>query len=217
MHAPSTTLPHAAFARADLPEQKDERRQLILRAAAEEIASLGSGKDFTINSLAKRAGLAKGTVYLYFSSKSAILLELLIEATDLLTSKLITAISILPPPVSARDLAREIEASFNCLEESRQYSCLFKSISLDSAGREQFHEHAMPSLEKLDALLRQRFPQLREGEGMEIIFFSWALRLGHYAIQETKHECRDDVECLPKVEPATGLIRLIEGYLFRPQ
>ncbi|MEZ0297815.1 MAG: TetR/AcrR family transcriptional regulator [Candidatus Methylacidiphilales bacterium] len=210
----SSISPSTAFQRADLPEQKDERRHLILRAAAEEIASLGKDKDFTINSLARRAGLAKGTVYLYFPSKGAIMLELLMEASDLLIADLMKDVAALPDPICARDLASVIERSFVRSDETRQFSRLFKNLSLDSSGRDQFHDHSIPRLLELDALLRKRLPQLQPGDGMELIFFSWALRLGYSAIEETKAECKP--KCEPKFDPSIGLIRMVEGYLHRP-
>jgi hypothetical protein len=50
---------------------------------------------------------------------------------------------------------------------------------------------------------------------MELIFFSWALRLGYNAIQEAKADCK--TRCEPKIDPTIGLIRMVEGYLLRPQ
>ncbi len=69
--------PPATRRRADSPEQKTARRQAILRAAAAELARPGGADSFTIEALARKLGLAKGTVYLYFPSKNTLFISLL--------------------------------------------------------------------------------------------------------------------------------------------
>src|SRR5258708_3066975 len=93
------------YKRADYPEQKDERRQLILPAPGKELGLVGSSADFTVNALAERAGLAKGTVYLYFKSKNAILIELLGDAIEDFLVDIVVKFSKLPEPVNAKQAA----------------------------------------------------------------------------------------------------------------
>ena len=59
--------------RAVAPADKSERRAAIL-AAAEALMRLGPSTTFVVEEIAQRAGLAKGTVYLYFGSREEILL-----------------------------------------------------------------------------------------------------------------------------------------------
>jgi len=66
-----------AFARARTEQQREQRREAILAAAA---GMLGSGTrigDLTLNELSRCVGLAKSNVLRYFESREAILLELL--------------------------------------------------------------------------------------------------------------------------------------------
>lgn len=64
--------------RATDPAQKAARRAAILRAAAEVSAEHGLDR-VTVQAVADRAGLAKGTVYLYVQTKEELFLLLLAE------------------------------------------------------------------------------------------------------------------------------------------
>jgi AcrR family transcriptional regulator len=65
------------FQRARRPEQKEERRTLLLEAARNLLLESRSEQDLSLNELAKHAGMAKSNVYRYFESREAILVELL--------------------------------------------------------------------------------------------------------------------------------------------
>ncbi|MES2637890.1 MAG: TetR family transcriptional regulator [Myxococcota bacterium] len=65
--------------RARAPEAKEDRRRQ-LRDAARAAIDVGTPyADVTMADVSRRAGLAKGTSYLYFSSKEALFLEVLTE------------------------------------------------------------------------------------------------------------------------------------------
>lgn len=68
-------------ARARSPDAKRARRQSILKTAEQILRSDGFDA-FTMNSLAKTTGLAKGTLYLYFSSREELVLALYIHLND---------------------------------------------------------------------------------------------------------------------------------------
>ena len=68
-------------ARARSPDAKRARRQSIL-TTAEQILRSGGFDAFTMNSLATTTGLAKGTLYLYFSSREELVLALYIHLND---------------------------------------------------------------------------------------------------------------------------------------
>ena len=57
------------------------RRERILDAATEEIAAVGYQRA-TVRAIARRAGVADGTIYNYFSDKSDLLLGLLARLTE---------------------------------------------------------------------------------------------------------------------------------------
>jgi AcrR family transcriptional regulator len=61
--------------RATAPEEKEARRRHIL-TASEELMQTWSFTDITMDRIAERAGVAKGTLYLYFRTKEALFLRL---------------------------------------------------------------------------------------------------------------------------------------------
>ncbi|WP_108124810.1 TetR/AcrR family transcriptional regulator [Saccharospirillum mangrovi] len=73
--------------RARAPEQKAARRQALLNAAAHCFVDNGYQMPATAQ-VAEAAGVAKGTVYLYFDSKEAIFLGLLGEHLNRLLTQL---------------------------------------------------------------------------------------------------------------------------------
>lgn len=67
------------YQRARSSAQKRERRQDILSAARAHLAEVGFD-GFSMGPLAKRAGLARATLYLYFPTREEVLLELYLES-----------------------------------------------------------------------------------------------------------------------------------------
>lgn len=70
--------------------QKVARREAILQAAREVFLS-GSTDTATVDRVAQEANVSKGTVYLYFESKEALLAELLHEGLQSLEAQLTAA------------------------------------------------------------------------------------------------------------------------------
>jgi len=67
------------YQRARSASEKADRRDRILDAADRLVREQGMQK-MTMNALAKAAGVAKGTLYLYFETKEEVLLALFLEA-----------------------------------------------------------------------------------------------------------------------------------------
>jgi AcrR family transcriptional regulator len=208
--------PRNACKRADHPEQKDERRQLILRAAAEELAHVGSGQDFTINALARRAGLAKGTVYLYYKSKSAILIELLGDAVEDFAIDISTKFSKLFEPVNARQAARAIRDSLKNSACKRRLPQLLKSLSDKDSGtsHQKYNKRVEPFMKQADAIIVRRLHGLHPGEGHKILLYGWALLLGFSEIAEHKSKTAA-VPLNVEQNLREALTLLIEGFLAR--
>jgi AcrR family transcriptional regulator len=75
-----TTSPSAdGFQRARTDNQKEARRQAILEAARAHLAKVGF-EGFSMGPLAKAAGVARGTLYLYFPTREELLYTLHLEA-----------------------------------------------------------------------------------------------------------------------------------------
>lgn len=66
------------FQRARSRDQKQERREDILRAARAHLAAVGFER-FSLVPLAKAAGVARGTLYLYFPTREELLLTIYMQ------------------------------------------------------------------------------------------------------------------------------------------
>lgn len=71
-----TKYPHASRGRRPSHHSGDEREQAIL-ATAERLLQQRPLADFSVDDLAKGAGISRPTFYFYFQSKNAVLLSLL--------------------------------------------------------------------------------------------------------------------------------------------
>lgn len=94
--------------RARREREKEQRRRSILRAARETFFQNGFHQA-TVDSVAERAEVSKGTVYLYFESKESLLAHLLLDGLNELIGQLDLACSEtsgLPPEERLRALAR---------------------------------------------------------------------------------------------------------------
>lgn len=72
---------------SELPPRRPDKRNLITEAAVEVFAEKGF-RDARVSDIAKRAGVADGTIYLYFKNKEDILLSIFEEKMDLLLGRL---------------------------------------------------------------------------------------------------------------------------------
>jgi AcrR family transcriptional regulator len=95
--APSSTHPSSRAARAA------ERRQAIIDAALDEFVARGFAAT-RLDDVAKRAGVAKGTIYLHFTDKEALFQELIRTALVPLIGRLAA------PPPSGGSVRAALEA-----------------------------------------------------------------------------------------------------------
>ena len=120
--------------------EKAKRREDILRAAREVFFGKGAGRA-TIDDVAARAEVSKGTIYLYFESKEAILAHFVLEGLDLLSGQLQTAYAPhkdLPADERVRRLAHAY------LKFSKSHHEYFRLMTAFDRG--QFREHVPPPL-----------------------------------------------------------------------
>ena len=102
------SVPGGAASASSRAERAAERRQAIVDAALDEFIARG----FTatrLDDVAKRAGVAKGTIYLHFKDKEALFEELIRTAIVPVVNRLTT-----PPPMigSVRDALEAFAMTF---------------------------------------------------------------------------------------------------------
>lgn len=116
-----------------LREDIRDKRRAILHAARELFANQGYD-DTTIAEIAQSAGVAVGTVYLYFANKHDILVEICLALNEDV-ARVIQSPEILALPL--RQVPRAIiEASFRISRENMRFMTYFQ-VEPQSAGESQ--------------------------------------------------------------------------------
>jgi len=166
--------------RAISSDQKEERRQAILEATLTLFQ--GSGyEDVSMAAVARRAGVAKGTVYLYFKTKEELFIAL--QQTqyaawfDTMDGLLTNADTPLTPAVLAEIVADSLQArpAFVRLI-AILHTTLERNIDLPTTMdfKEMLRERALQT----GGLLERRLPFLRPGQGVHLLLQIQALVIG---------------------------------------
>jgi len=188
--------------RAIQPEEKEQRRQAILDAAR-ELWIAHPDRIASVAEVAKAAGLAKGTVYLYFPSKEELLLALFEQMVDGFFDALIARCET----SDSLDLDDLLEVTRLHLVEAPGYLPL-ASLVLGWAERQlpvealtAFHQCNARHLERAATALLPHFPLGAPSQAAELLNSSYALILGLWHL-------RRPVQLLPdlKNEPALAAV-----------
>jgi AcrR family transcriptional regulator len=134
--------------------EKAQRRCEILAAARQEFFERGFHNP-TVDDVAARAEVSKGTIYLYFESKEAILAHLLLEGLDLLLEEMEAACKpqTSPPEATLQALSR---AYLSFCQSNPQYFRLIMAFDRgrfeESISRKLYKQVLDQSLRGLDLL-----------------------------------------------------------------
>jgi len=173
--------------RAIQAHDKQERHHAILDAA-ERLLLRAPERVANVSEVADEAGLAKGTVYLYFPSKEELLLALHERNIDGFFRPLIERLES-QEPLTIDDvfaLTREhmvVPPLFLPLA-SRCFGMMAQAIPEDAAAA--FHERMMTRLMRAGAGLERHFPQLKPGDGVTLLRHSYALIIGLWQMYGAK-------------------------------
>jgi len=121
-------------AKARRERENVERRDAILAAARDLFFEHGIHRT-TVDDVAARAEVAKGTVYLYFESKETLLAHLLLEGLDALSESLEAAYAESAPHSAEARLRRLAAAYLDFFQNEREYFRLMMAFD-----RGQFQE-----------------------------------------------------------------------------
>ncbi|MCB9777559.1 MAG: TetR family transcriptional regulator [Alphaproteobacteria bacterium] len=168
--------------RARAPEDKAARRAEILSSATRLFDARGGClHDLTMSALARSAGLAKGTLYLYFRTKEEIFLAVVLDEMQDWLSELDAAIVALGAAPAPEDAAAAM--SDTLLHRTR----LLRLLGLLHPVLEQnlapdvivdFKLQLTGMVAGTARLLEERFPQLGPGDGMRLLMRLHALTVG---------------------------------------
>jgi AcrR family transcriptional regulator len=173
--------------RARKEEDKLERRRALLAAAAAVFARHGwSG--FTMADVAERAGVVKGTLYLYFTTKEELLLALLEALLDGWLDELDARLRDATTTPSARKLAALFADSLLAHASVPRLLAVLQTVLEHNVARasiERFKRFLMTRLAATGTLLEARLPPLRAGEGVRLLLHLNALVSGLQQMAET--------------------------------
>jgi AcrR family transcriptional regulator len=160
------------------PAHKTERRAAIVRAA-EALLRRDPSATFAVGEIARRAGLAKGTVYLYFASRE----EMLLAVHDAQLGELFGALDrvLARPRAGAAGMSRAV---LGFLQRRPEFFRLSTSChgaleaSITSAVARGHREAVAARLRSIGERIETLYPGMRPGEGATLLKNCYALMLG---------------------------------------
>lgn len=181
--------------RAVAPQEKTERRAAILQAA-EDLLHANPGGGIAVEDLARRAGLAKGTVYLYFRTREEVLLQVHLARLHALFDAL--EASLAAPEVDAA--YRAVRATLRYVRAHPEFLPLAttcRSMLEANASAQAALEYKLAIGKRLAAIgarIEALYPQMRAGEGMALLMSSFALMLGLWQITDAPDCLREAMQ-----------------------
>ncbi|HEY0734520.1 MAG TPA: TetR family transcriptional regulator [Herpetosiphonaceae bacterium] len=169
--------------RAVKDEQKQERRQVLLDVAW-ELFQAASYQSLTINEVAERARLAKGTVYLYFKTKEELFLSLQEQQLAAWFAEVNMRLQAMPAAPEDDPVIQVVEILCETLKQrpgltrllAIMHTVLEQNIDFETALH--FKQMLLGHVSGTGALLEQRLPFLTTGQGARIILHINALAIG---------------------------------------
>jgi AcrR family transcriptional regulator len=209
--------------RAVLAEDKQERHRAILDAA-ERLLGRSPERIANVAEVADEAGLAKGTVYLYFPSKEELLLALHERHIGDFFRGLMTLVEGAAPvtidAVLALTEAHMVREPTFLPLATRCFGIMNTEVPPDVAAA--FKERMSSRLRDAGAGLERHFPELAPGRGVALLRHSYALILGLWQMStaDTAEPAAGTESCALRVfdypdELAVALRALWKGTLAR--
>jgi AcrR family transcriptional regulator len=171
--------------RAMQAEDKQERHAAILDAA-ERLLARGPDRGASVAEVADEAGLAKGTVYLYFPSKEELLLAVHERAID---GFFRAVIALVERPATmdidhmlALTRTHIVEAPLFLQLASHCFGMMAHGLPVEAATA--FKLRMGQRLGRAGAGLERQFPQLPAGGGVALLRRSYALIIGLWMMSD---------------------------------
>lgn len=174
------------FKRAVTDEQKSEKTNQI-RTAAEDLFETEKFSNITIEKIAKKAGTAKGTVFIYFKTKEEIFLSIAEKEIAKWKKYLIESIA----SVRVNDKKISVESLCDILISSLKNNSFIKLISIlddtleqniDSKKAFQFKKFVKAEMEEISAIIETSSDALKPGNGIIILNSLYACAIGAFKV-----------------------------------
>ncbi len=173
--------------RAISEEQKQARRSAVIIAASELFLEAGFF-DVSMSMIAKRAGVAKGTVYIYFETKEEIFLTLLLEELGDWLEQLKEVLCQHTNPLSNEQFVALFKRDFEHRMKmvrliSLMHMVLEKNVSYEQALA--FKLKLIALMQGVSPMIEKALPYLPPGAGNQILVEFHSLLIGWSNITET--------------------------------
>jgi AcrR family transcriptional regulator len=176
----SSSASSPAPGRARTPGDKEARRRRLL-GAAWELFRATDYEAITVAEVAAKAGLAKGTVYLYFGTKEELFLEVAGERLADWIDAVDARLGGPRPPAGPAAIARVFSETLRPRGELLRFLGILHSVLERNAGDGPilaFKRAVLARVGATGALLERRLPALRAGEGGRLLLRIYALIIG---------------------------------------
>jgi AcrR family transcriptional regulator len=187
--------------RATTDEQKNERRESIL-AAASGLYAREEYESISVARIAAEAGVAKGTVFVYFSSKEAIFLDLALRSFEEWFAEIerIFEVGGGKTRLEAEEMARKIVDTLAGRRTmlrlaSLSHAILERNVALDESLR--FKRAVLDSLARLGSDLHPFFPAVSQERSLSFLLGVYSVVLGATAVQVLPAEVRTALRSEP--------------------
>lgn len=188
------------LARARQVHEKEARRREILAAGRQRFEA-GRFDAITMAQVAADAGLAKGTVYLYFKSKEELFLALVEEDLQGFFEAMDTGLASGRLFFGPEELAALVVRSYLQQPQLPRLLCLLHPVlehNVDLPTIQAFREFLAARCARTGRILEQRLTFLREGEGAPLLLRLHAITIG----------CWELTDAAPVVEEGTQKSKL---------
>ena len=177
--------------RARGDEDKAQRVGEIL-AAGRDLWSRTSWSDFTVGAVAQRAGVVKGTIYLYFPTRE----HLLLAVFDCLFDEYVDDVNGALEKRRGRWSADHVAEAF--AKPLRDRHALLRILPIAGSLNSNDAANASTRLTKTAQLLESRIPSLRRGDGLNFLIRANALLTGLAAmgVPDLEREFRESLIAL---------------------
>jgi AcrR family transcriptional regulator len=191
--------------RARSDEDKLERRNAILRTAWRMYTREPSFSAFTMAALAQQAGLAKGTLYLYFRTKEELFLALLESGFDawfdVMDARLAEGEGASWAPEDAAEVVVRSLRGRETLARLLSIQPVIVEHNVDYEAALRFKRGVMRRAEATGQRLEARLAFLRSGEGARLLVQLHALVIGVWQLAEPSPVIRRVMQA-PELAPA---------------
>jgi len=188
--------------RATNEDQKIARRQAILNGAR-QLFMEADYFDVSMATIAKRSGLAKGTVYLYFKTKEEIFLSLSTEELEEWLSAFEARLNKQIAPLENVEFVGILRETFmgrHLMQRllSLLHLVLEKNINYEEAFA--FKLNLKTRMNRLSKLVEQALPFLAEGQGFSLLSMLHCLVVGFGQMSDPSPVLKQVLEH-PEMEP----------------